>query len=227
MKAIILAAGLGRRLRPMTLTTPKPLVLVAGKPLIIYHIEKLAVAGVRDIVINHHWLGDLIIDALGDGEQWGVNITYSMESELLETGGGILRALPLLTDDLLYGQFIVVNGDIISDYPLQELPATINGSAHLVMVDNPAFKPQGDFSLINGRISRDGAEPLTFSGISVLSAELFKGSTDGSFSLVPLLLQAMSEDNVLGEHYRGYWSDVGTFDRLEAAEKHMRKLNSC
>ena len=218
MKAMILAAGFGKRLRPLTLTRPKPLVPVAGKALIVYHIENLARAGVKDIVINHSWLGEQIVAALGNGQQWGVRLWYSEEPEPLETGGGIFKALPLLTDDLDHGQFIVVNGDVFSDYPLAQLPSTISGQAHLVLVNNPEFKAQGDFSLVEGRVNQSGAELLTFSGISVLSARLFNGCKPGMFPLAPLLRRAMSEGDVSGEHYGGLWTDVGTVDRLQALE---------
>ena len=228
MKAIILAAGLGKRLRPLTLTRPKPLVPVAGKPLIVHHIEKLAKAGVDDIVINHSWLGEQIIEALGDGRQWGVRIHYSAEPEPLETGGGILQALPLLVDNRDSGTFIVINGDVFTDYPLPSLPSTLNGLAHLVLVDNPAFKEQGDFSFSDGVVKKsavnesavkeDDTELLTFSGISVLSAGLFQGCVQGVFPLAPLLRKAIAEGKVSGEHYHGQWTDVGTVDRLQALE---------
>ncbi|MDP0588556.1 MAG: nucleotidyltransferase family protein [Candidatus Endonucleobacter bathymodioli] len=221
MKALILAAGLGQRLRPITLTKPKPLVIVAGKPLIVHHIERLAAAGVRDIVINYSWLGEKITAALDNGEQWGVRISYSAEAEPLETGGGVFKAIPLLTNDVTDGLFIVINGDVFSDYPIDNLPSRINGLAHLVMVDNPKFKVQGDFSLVAGRVDENGEELLTFSGISVLSAGLFKDCEHGIFPLAPLLRRAMSQGNVSGEYYNGYWTDVGTISRLQTLEYYL------
>ncbi|MDP0563056.1 MAG: nucleotidyltransferase family protein [Candidatus Endonucleobacter sp. (ex Gigantidas childressi)] len=221
MKALILAAGLGQRLRPMTLTKPKPLVTVAGKPLIVHHIERLAAAGILDIVINYSWLGEQITAALDNGEQWGVRISYSEEAEPLETGGGVFKALSLLTNDVTDGLFMVINGDVFSDYPFDKLPSTVNGLAHLVMVNNPAFNLQGDFSLVAGQVDAAGEELLTFSGISVLSAGLFKDCEHGAFPLAPLLRRAMSRGGVSGEYYNGYWTDVGTIRRLEELEHYL------
>ncbi|MDB2384479.1 nucleotidyltransferase family protein [Endozoicomonas sp.] len=218
MKAIILAAGLGKRLRPLTLKRPKPLVPVAGKPLIVHHLEKLAKAGVKDVVINHSWLGEQIVEVLGTGRQWGVTIHYSPESAPLETGGGIFKALPLLTHDMDNGSFIVINGDVFTDYPLPSLPSTISGLGHLVLVDNPVFKTQGDFSLSDGIVGESDTGLLTFSGISVLSAGLFRECSPGVFPLTPLLRKAIAEGRVSGEHYHGQWTDVGTVDRLKALE---------
>ena len=217
MKAMILAAGLGKRLRPLTLKRPKPLLSAAGKALIVYHLERLAEAGFQDIVINHAWLGEQIVEALGDGRQWSVNISYSGEEEPLETGGGIFNALPLLTDE----PFAVVNGDVYTDYPFAQLPRSIDGLAHLIMVDNPPFKEKGDFALEQGRIQPDGVNMLTFGGLSVLSSRLFDGCQSGAFRLAPLLIQAMNTGMVSGEHYQGFWTDVGTVERLQDLENYL------
>lgn len=217
MKAMILAAGLGKRLRPLTLTKPKPLVEAAGKPLIVYHLERLAQAGFTDVVINHAWLGEQLVEALGDGSTWGLNIQYSEESEPLETGGGIFKALPLLGNE----PFLVLNGDVFTDFPLERLPEKPEGDAHLVLVDTPDFKSAGDFELKEGRVECLQENSLTFSGISVLSPDLFKGCEHGAFRLAPLLQSAMQADRVTGEHYQGLWTDVGTIDRLNSLESYL------
>ncbi|MGE8497668.1 MAG: N-acetylmuramate alpha-1-phosphate uridylyltransferase MurU [Pseudomonas sp.] len=217
MKAMILAAGKGERLRPLTLHTPKPLVRAAGVPLIEYHIRALAAAGFRELVINHAWLGQQIEDYLGDGTQFGVSIRYSAEGEPLETGGGIFRALPLLGDE----PFLVVNGDVYCDYPFAHLQQPLDGLAHLVLVDNPAHHPAGDFSLQQGRVS-DGVgegDCLTYSGIAVLSPALFAECQSGAFKLAPLLREAMADNRVSGEHFSGHWIDVGTHERLAEVEQ--------
>jgi len=216
MKAMILAAGKGERMRPLTLTTPKPLVRVAGVPLIEYHLRALAAAGFNEVVINHAWLGQQIEDHLGDGSRFGLSIQYSPEGEPLETGGGIFRALPLLGDDA----FLVVNGDIWTDYDFSVLHQPINGLAHLVLADNPPHHPKGDFTLIDGKV-QDGepdAATLTYSGIAVLHPQLFDGCSDGAFKLAPLLRNAMDKGEVTGERLKGHWVDVGTYERLAEAE---------
>lgn len=216
MKAMILAAGKGERMRPLTLTTPKPLVRVAGVPLIEYHLRALAAAGFNEIVINHAWLGQQIEDHLGDGSRFGLSIQYSPEGEPLETGGGIFRALSLLGDDA----FLVVNGDIWTDYDFSVLHQPINGLAHLVLADNPAHHPNGDFTLIDGKV-QDGepdAQTLTYSGIAVLHPQLFDGCSDGAFKLAPLLRNVMAKGEVTGERLKGHWVDVGTYERLAEAE---------
>ncbi|SIR51415.1 MurNAc alpha-1-phosphate uridylyltransferase [Pseudomonas sp. B10] len=216
MKAMILAAGKGERMRPLTLTTPKPLVRAAGVPLIEYHLRALAAAGFNEIVINHAWLGQQIEDHLGDGSRFGLSIQYSPEGEPLETGGGIFRALSLLGDDA----FLVVNGDIWTDYDLSVLHQPINGLAHLVLADNPPHHPNGDFTLIDGKV-QDGepdAQTLTYSGIAVLHPQLFDGCSDGAFKLAPLLRNAMAKGEVTGERLKGHWVDVGTYERLAEAE---------
>ena len=216
MKAMILAAGKGERLRPLTLHTPKPLVRVGGVPLIEYHLRALAAAGFTEIVINHAWLGQQIEDYLGDGSRFGVSISYSPEGEPLETGGGIFKALALLGD----GPFAVVNGDIWTDYDFAALRQPLAGLAHLVLVGNPAHHTSGDFSLDAGRVQDGvpGADTLTYSGIAVLDPELFKGCTAGAFKLAPLLRKAMAAGQVTGEQLQGHWVDVGTHERLAEVE---------
>ena len=216
MKAMILAAGKGERLRPLTLHTPKPLVRVGGVPLIEYHLRALAAAGFTDIVINHAWLGQQIEDHLGDGSQFGVSIQYSPEGEPLETGGGIFQALALLGDD----PFAVVNGDIWTDYEFAALRQPLTGLAHLVLVDNPAHHTSGDFSLSGGQVQdgMSGADTLTYSGIAVLHPDLFGGCTAGAFKLAPLLRNAMAAGQVTGERLQGHWVDVGTHERLAEVE---------
>lgn len=230
MKAMILAAGYGKRLRPLTLLTPKPLVPVAGNPLITYHIERLAQAGFRKLVINHGWLGEKIEQALGSGSRWGLEIQYSAEGAPLETGGGILKALPLLSEgrpELNHCPFIVLNGDVFTDIPLESLTLPKGMLAHLVMVDNPDFHPEGDFCLENGLLFDKTAMPektgLTFSGISVLSPQLFDACPEGAaFSLTPLLIEAMKQGRVTGQHHRGFWTDVGSMQRLQALENYLQ-----
>ncbi|MET0848846.1 MAG: N-acetylmuramate alpha-1-phosphate uridylyltransferase MurU [Pseudomonas sp.] len=216
MKAMILAAGKGERMRPLTLTTPKPLVRAGGVPLIEYHLKALAIAGFTEVVINHAWLGQQIESYLGDGSQYGLRIQYSPEGEPLETGGGIFRALPLLGDEA----FLVVNGDIWTDYDFSVLHQPIAGLAHLVLADNPPHHPTGDFTLVDGQV-RDGqpdTATLTYSGIAVLHPQLFDGCSAGAFKLAPLLRKAMADGQVTGEHLNGHWVDVGTHERLAEVE---------
>ncbi|ALI00862.1 glucose-1-phosphate thymidylyltransferase RfbA [Pseudomonas sp. FW306-02-F02-AA] len=216
MKAMILAAGKGERMRPLTLTTPKPLVRVGGVPLIEYHLRALAAAGFSEVVINHAWLGQQIEDYLGDGSRYGLSIQYSPEGEPLETGGGIFRALPLLGDEA----FVVVNGDIWTDYDFTALRQPMVGLAHLVLVDNPDHHPSGDFSLVDGQVrdGQPGTQTLTYSGIAVLHPKLFAACVDGAFKLAPLLRDAMAQGQVSGEQLRGHWIDVGTHERLAQVE---------
>lgn len=222
MKAMILAAGKGERLRPLTLHTPKPLVRAGGVPLIEFHVRALAAAGFRELVINHAWLGQQIEDYLGDGARFGLSIRYSAEGEPLETGGGIFRALPLLGDE----PFLIVNGDIWTDIDFTCLRQTLTGLAHLLLVDNPAHHPTGDFQLCDGRVSDAAAGQasldrpcLTYSGIAVLHPQLFAGCQAGPFKLAPLLRQAMADGRVTGEHFHGRWVDVGTHERLAEVEQ--------
>jgi len=227
MKAMILAAGRGERMRPLTDTTPKPLLKVAGKSLIQYHIEAVKAAGISDIVINHAWLGEQIESTLGDGNRLGVRIQYSREGSALETGGGIFRALPLLGDT----PFIVINGDIFTDYPISGLCRQLTGNdlVHLVMVPNPLHNQKGDFFLHQSRMSDDNVagERCTFSGMAVYQPELFQGCQDGSFPLAPLLRKAMSQGRASGELYGGLWTDVGTPERLSQLNesyRHIKKI---
>ncbi len=234
MKALIFAAGKGERMRPLTNHTPKPLLNVGGKPLIEWHIEKLAACGVHDIVINTSWLAECFEPALGDGSRWSVKLHYSYEgSEPLETGGGMLQALKIIGDE----NFIAVNGDIWSDVDYSALPQTINGLAHLVLVDNPVHNTAGDFVLAaDGMIESDGPEKLTFSGIGVYQPTLLanwrniigdiKGvdETPPRFKLAPLLRNAMHLHQVSGEHHAGHWTDVGTPERLKHLDESLLEL---
>jgi MurNAc alpha-1-phosphate uridylyltransferase len=216
MRAMILAAGRGERLRPMTDELPKPLVEIAGKALIEYHLEALSGAGFREVVINQGHLGDLLPKALGDGSRWGLNIHWSDEQpEALETGGGIFKALPLLGS----APFLVINGDLWTDYPFARLRAVKCDWAHLVMVPNPAHNPGGDFALSGARIHETGDRKLTFSGMAVYNPRLFDGCQPGKFSVVPLVRSAMENHLVTGEEFQGGWNDIGTLERLDAARK--------
>lgn len=213
-------------MRPLTDITPKPLLRVGGHCLIEYQINKLVAAGVTDLVINHAYLGHQIEQTLGHGQRYGARIRYSPEgANVLGTGGGIVKALPLLGD----APFIVVNCDIWCDYPFAQLPRTLNGLAHLVLVDNPDHHPDGDFRLMNQQVFREGSpcfSPcLTFSGIGVYHPKLFKDCRPEPFALGPLLIQAMPTGQVSGEHYRGQWIDVGTPERLQQVEQLLRKVS--
>ncbi len=218
MKAMILAAGFGERLRPLTETTPKPLLKVGGKPMIQYHIERLARAGVREIVINTSWLGEMIEAFVGDGSRFGVDVLWSRESEPLETGGGIRRALPLLGE----APFLVINGDVWTDYPLANLAAgdwSEDIDAHLVLVPNPPFKATGDFSLDDTervRYPEAGVRAWTFSGISVMRPDIFAlyPSASECFAIRHALESSIRGLSVTGEVYDGEWWDVGTVERL-------------
>jgi len=216
---MILAAGRGERMRPLTDRTPKPLLPVAGKPLIVWHLERLAKAGYRDIAINHAHLPDQIEGLLDDGSAWGVNIRYSAEPPgALETAGGIANALPLLGDD----PFLVVNGDIWCDLDFATLPKLADGDlAHLVLVPNPPHHPNGDFDLLEGRA---GASPrLTFSGIGLYRPHLFASVERGRpAKLAPLLREAMAANRVSGQIHNGRWVDVGTPERLTALDEEVR-----
>lgn len=211
--AMILAAGRGERMRPLTDTLPKPLLRVRGQPLIERHVERLARSGIERIVVNLAWLGPMIRDHLGDGSRFGLTIDYSEESpHALETAGGIFRALPLLG----LAPFLVVNGDIFTDYPFGRLMLEDAHEAHLVLVPNPPQHPDGDFGLTDGRALPSAAQQYTFAGIAVYRPAFFAGCADGVFPLKPLLLRAMSAQRCAAELYRGLWEDVGTPDRLAA-----------
>jgi MurNAc alpha-1-phosphate uridylyltransferase len=232
MKALILAAGLGERMRPLTERTPKPLLEAGGRPLIAWHLEKLADRGVREVVVNTSWLADQFPQALGDGSRWGLRIRYSYEGpDPLETGGGMWRALDLLGRD---APFIAVNGDVWSDADYARLPSGPAGDAHLLLVDNPEHHPQGDFALgADGRVANTGTARLTFSGIGVYRPSLLDdwrgviGATEGAaqdpprFKLAPLLRAAMARGRVTGEHHRGRWTDVGTPQRLAELDRSL------
>ena len=216
---MILAAGRGERMRPLTDTLPKPLLEVGGKMLIEYHLEKLKAANITEVIINHAWLGNKIEQALGDGSRYGLNIHYSQESEALETAGGIINALPLLNDK----NFIVINGDIFCDYDFTKLPDSLSGLAHLVLVNNPPQHLQGDFVLTqSGLIEAEGENKLTFSGIGVYHPDLFKDYPQGKQALAPILRGAMQHHQVSGELYAGVWHDVGTPDRLSELDLYLK-----
>jgi N-acetyl-alpha-D-muramate 1-phosphate uridylyltransferase len=221
MKAMILAAGRGERMRPLTEHLPKPLLCIAGKPLLQYHVEALAAAGVRELVINHAFMGEMIEDYFGDGGFLKVEISYSAEANKpLETGGGILRALPLLGD----GPFIVVSADVWTDYDFSRLPEEPEGLAHLVLVNNPEHHPGGDFQLKGDKVEDAGEQRYTYSGIGVYLPELFADTEESVFRLAPLLRAAMQKDLVSGELYTGEWLDIGTPERLQAAENKVTTL---
>lgn len=215
MKAMILAAGRGERMRPLTEHTPKPLLQAGGRPLIEHLILALVAGGFSDIVVNTAHLGEQIEAYLGDGGGLGARIGYSREGEALETGGGIQRALPLLGE----GPFLVVNGDIATDFPFARLRNRPAGLAHLVLVPNPPHHARGDFSL-DGEAVLDGGESRhTFSGIGVYRPEMFRDLSPGRFALAPLLRAAMAEGQVSGELYEGLWMDIGTVERLAAYDQ--------
>ncbi len=225
MKAMILAAGMGNRMRPLTLHTPKPLLEVGGKPLIVWHIEKLQKMGVQEIVINTAWLGEKLADALGDGSQFGVKILWSHEGEGLETAGGIINALPLLGNE----PFILVNGDVWTtmDFaPLLNVQLQ-DDLAHLVLVENPVQHPQGDFILAANKAytfeqARSG-ENLTYSGVAVMHPQMFNGLESGKRPLAPLLKQAMQQEKISAQKLQGVWVDVGTPERLNALDQQIQQ----
>lgn len=238
MKAMILAAGRGMRMAPLTDHCPKPLLELAGQPLIVHHIRKLAAAGIHEIVINHAYLGHMIEEALGDGSRWGVQIRYSAETSALETGGGILQALPLLSDT----PFLLINGDVWTDVDYRGL---VNATAldalqrqealaHLWLVDNPEHNPDGDFVLSGERVMSSVSstemlsEPkLTFSGISLIHPRLLAQQTSGAFPLAPLLRAAMNNEKVSGAYLGADsgWVDVGTPERLQHLHDQLIQRN--
>lgn len=225
MRAMILAAGRGERMRPLTDHCPKPLLPAADKPLIVYHLERLAAAGFKDIIINHAHLGEQLVAALGDGSGWGLTITWSPEPVgALETAGGIRQALAHLADDN-DSPFLVINGDIYCDWPIQPQTLSANDLAHLVLVDNPPQHLSGDFVLIQDRVidQSDAAPPRTFAGIGFYRPSLFQDLVAGQpAKLAPLLRTAMAEGRVSGEHYAGRWEDVGTPQRLALLDAELR-----
>lgn len=221
MTVMILAAGRGERLRPLTDACPKPLVKAADKPLIEYHLEKLAAAGFKKVVINHAWLGHMLEEQLGDGSRWGLSIHYSAETTALETAGGIKKALPLLGDEA----FIVINGDIYIDRLPDFSPLASDCLAHLYLVDNPSQHPQGDFEIEADKAKLNGENKLTFSGIGVYHPKLFDNLPEGAYGLAPLLKQFMANNQVSAEHMHGYWCDVGTVERLALLTERLLVTN--
>jgi MurNAc alpha-1-phosphate uridylyltransferase len=220
---MILAAGKGERMRPLTLSTPKPLLLAGDKPLIVHHLEKLKRAGFRDVVINHAWLGSQIEETLGNGQHFDLSITYSPEGEPLETAGGILRALPLLTGN---GEdwFMVINGDIWCDLDLASLEPPDNADALLVLTDNPDHNPTGDFCLNpDGSVDTGSSRRLTFTGISLLHRRLFEGLLPGPLKLAPVLHRAIARNRVKGFYHAGQWMDIGTPGRLRELDAMLTK----
>lgn len=230
MKAMILAAGRGERMRPLTDHTPKPLLKVGGKPLMVWHLERLAKAGYKEIVINHAHLGAQVEAALGNGAQWGVSIQYSPEKVALETAGGIANALPLLGD----APFLVVNGDIYTDFDFAQLtPSPLRGEgwgegaklAHLVLIDNPPQHPQGDFAIAAGKLQHTGEHMLTFSGVGVYHPALFADVTKGQpAKLAPLLRKAIDNNAAGAQYYPGVWHDIGTPERLKQLDETLTCL---
>lgn len=216
MEVLILAAGRGERMRPLTDHAPKPLLEVGGTSLIERHVNNLVAAGYRDLVINHAHLGGMITDKLGDGSRCGARITYSPEPPgALDTGGGIVQALHYMRGEC----FAVVNGDVWTDFPFSRLPRSPRTSGWLVLVDNPAHHPEGDFGLDGERVREkcdDPARNLTFAGIAVYRRTLFEDLAPGRFPLLPILLPAVRRGGIDAEHYQGEWHDVGTPERLEA-----------
>lgn len=236
MKALVFCAGLGERMRPLTDTTPKPLLRAGGKPLVAWHLERLAAIGVREVVLNTSWLAGQFPQVLGDGSRWGLTLHFLHEGDTpLETGGGMHNALPLLCGDG-DAPFLAINGDIWCDFDLARLPSEPRGDAHLVLVDNPAHHAGGDFVLEqDGCVAADGTPKLTFSGIGVYRRGLFEGwrETIGErpgaganpprFPIAPLLRAAMQRGAVTGEHHHGRWTDVGTPARLARLEAELQR----
>ncbi len=223
MKVMLLAAGKGTRMLPLTATTPKPLLQAGGRSLIEHQIIKLRNAGFTEFVINHAWLGEQLEQALGDGSNFGVSINWSREGEPLETAGGILQALPLLGP----APFLVVNADIWTDFDFARLRTALifGGLVHLVLVPNPDQHPQGDFSLVDGKLRQPqaGAVPRwTYSGIGVYNPSLFAGLNPGKYPLLPLLQRAIATDDAIGTLHQGEWEDIGTPERLQALDARLR-----
>ena len=208
---MILAAGRGERLRPLTDTVPKSLVEVRGKSLLERHLEALQAAGMKNVVINLGWLGEKIVERVGSGSRYGLQVVYSDEGDnVLETGGGIHKALPFLGSD----PFLVVNADIFTDMPVPKVELGPNTLGHLVMVPKPAYREHGDFDLRDGRVRNANAAALTFSGVAIYRPEFFAGCEAGRFPLAPLLREAADAGQLTGSLYEGYWEDVGTQERL-------------
>ena len=213
MKAMILAAGRGERLRPLTDSTPKPLLKVGEKSLVEYHLYKLAQAGINEVVINIAWLGQQIQQTLDSGEKYGLSIHYSDEGDqALETAGGIIKALPLLGDE----PFLIINGDIFTDYDFKQLTKLkLDGEAHLVMVENPDHNHKGDFALENNWLKNFGESLYTYSGIGIYTKQFFAGTPEGVAALAPILKEKIAQQKISGELYQKAWTDVGTIERLQ------------
>ena len=221
MRAMLLAAGRGERMRPITDSTPKPLVQVGGRPLIAWHLAALARAAIREVVINLSWLGDQVRATLGDGRDYGVSITYSDEGPVpLETGGGIFRAVPLLGP----GPFLVVNADIWTDIDFAAVALEAHAHARLLLIPNPPHHPRGDFGLEGDLVVTRDTDRYTYSGVGVYRPEFFGGCTAGRFPLLPLLNRAIADGLVRGEVHRGEWCDVGTVERLASLDARVRAL---
>jgi N-acetyl-alpha-D-muramate 1-phosphate uridylyltransferase len=221
MRAMLLAAGRGERMRPITDSTPKPLVQVGGRPLIAWHLEALARAAIREVVINLSWLGAQVRATLGDGRDYGVSITYSDEGPVpLETGGGIFRAVPLLGP----GPFLVVNADIWTDIDFAAVALEAQAHARLLLIPNPPHHPRGDFGLEGDLVVTRDTDRYTYSGVGVYRPEFFGGCTAGRFPLLPLLNRAIAAGLVRGEVHRGEWCDVGTVERLASLDARVRAL---
>lgn len=221
MKAMLLAAGRGERMRPLTDALPKPLVPVGGRPLIAWHLAALARAGIHEVVINLSWLAEQLRAALGDGTRYGVRISFSEEGPVpLETGGGIFRALPLLGP----APFLVVNADIWTDIDFARLALEPGAQAHLVLIPNPPHHPRGDFGLEGDQVVRRDSDRFTYSGVGIYHPEFFAGCSAERFPLLPLLNRAIDARRVRGELHRGQWCDVGTPERLASLEARVRAL---
>lgn len=220
MKAMILAAGRGERMRPLTDSVPKPLLKAGGKTLIEHCIATLKRGGIDEIVVNHAHLGEQIIELLGDGTRFGIDIVYSDESSgALETGGGIRKALPLLGDE----PFVAINSDIYTDFPIAGMPSPLPGLAHLVLTDNPPHHPEGDFCLQGSLVNLNRGKRLTFTGIGMYSPRLFDGVREERFPLSAVLPKAIQLGQVSGQYYSGKWMDVGTAERLQALDRALRE----
>jgi N-acetyl-alpha-D-muramate 1-phosphate uridylyltransferase len=232
MKALIFAAGLGERMRPLTLTTPKPLLVAGGETLIGWHLRKLAAVGVDEVVVNTSWLAPRFPEVLGDGARYGLRLHFIEEGSMpLETGGGMWNALSRLSPD--GAPFLAVNGDVWTDFDFARLPREPSGLAHLVLVDNPSHNPAGDFALVGDRVESEGPHRLTFSGIGLYRPELFDGwrdvigdrpgaaETPPRFKLAALLRAAMHRGLVSGERHAGRWTDVGTPERLATLDREL------
>ena len=216
MRAMVLAAGRGERLRPLTDELPKSLIEVRGESLLERHLRNVRAAGIRNVVINLGWLGDKIVDRVGSGERFGLEVVYSDErGDVLETGGGIHKALPLLGDP----PFLVVNADVYTDMPVPDVPLAADHLGHLVLVPTPDYRDRGDFDLVGGLIRNGPLRAYTFSGIAVYRPELFDGCEAGRFPLAPLLREAADAGRLAGSLYEGHWADIGTPERLAALDE--------